>query len=243
MSNHKDNQKIRRLAMLLLTASKYVHASKKLIENFANSESAVSNEVAKIAVQISTITITCMSTNLRLKIKKKDISIAIKHSSALRIREIVFETTARRRWHGGPRRYCTPSVTKSQSCKQLTSKETATISGSEAQTCGTGQACFIEQSSLHQQGIIYLSEAGHQAAVAYAWINGVSDRTFGGSLFHSQLLDMQTVYYYRETLIESSVTFWTLQRWSVQMQNAMHLHCSRLAKSFATDVTFERFFL
>ncbi|KRZ20012.1 hypothetical protein T4B_13823 [Trichinella pseudospiralis] len=239
MSNHKDNQKIRRLAMLLLTASKYVHASKKLIENFANSESAVSNEVAKIAVQISTIS---KHLNNKLLMSNAD-DCFFKHSSALRIREIVFETTARRRWHGGPRRYCTPSVTKSQSCKQLTSKETATISGSEAQTCGTGQACFIEQSSLHQQGIIYLSEAGHQAAVAYAWINGVSDRTFGGSLFHSQLLDMQTVYYYRETLIESSVTFWTLQRWSVQMQNAMHLHCSRLAKSFATDVTFERFFL
>ncbi|KRX64241.1 hypothetical protein T09_14601 [Trichinella sp. T9] len=40
-------------------------------------------------------------------------------------------------------------VTKSPPCKQLTSKETATISGSEAQTCGTGQACFIEQSTLH----------------------------------------------------------------------------------------------
>ncbi|KAL1244790.1 putative gluconeogenesis factor [Trichinella spiralis] len=55
-----------------------------------------------------------------------------------------------RRWHGGPRRYCTPSVTKSPPCKQLTSKDTAAISGSEAQTCGTGQACFIEQSTLHQ---------------------------------------------------------------------------------------------
>ncbi|KRZ66889.1 hypothetical protein T10_10310 [Trichinella papuae] len=216
MSNHKDNQKIRRLAMLSLTASKYAHAS---------IESAESNEVAKIAVQISTVS---KHLNNKPLMSNADDYLQI-------------STTARRRWHGGPRRYCTPSVTKSPSCKQLTSKETATISGSEAQTCGTGQACFIEQSSLHQDK--YSSEAGHQAAVAYAWINGVSDRTFGGSLSHSQLLDMQTVYYYRETLIESSVTFWTLQWWSVQMQNAMHLHCSRLAKSFATDVTFERFFL
>ncbi|KRX40899.1 hypothetical protein T05_2217 [Trichinella murrelli] len=223
MSNHKDNQKIRRLTIPSLTASKYALLSQLRVamklpkwlfkfRRLANISTTSSRSYrmlmtifCKVLFQL-TIEKKLIRCNLTRCICKKNNTIVRRYSSALWISGIIFEkefnayfteqlssvenrmymlsvfqmitvrgvhfrcpsasmaaklsrykallcrllsvcTNAKRPL--GAAGTVAQDVTKSPPCKQLTSKETATISGSEAQTCGTGQACFIEQSTLH----------------------------------------------------------------------------------------------